>query len=197
MSGKYAFFGRCLDRCESPIERHFLAALVVLADTTFEPFDAAPKIACDSTGVELGQQVPCGAYRIDFTLTLPGAPKAFAIELDGYAFHGSTPEQFERDAAKHRALVAAGWTLLRFAGREIIRDARGCAQRAMLEAAKLVDAAPSVDVAERIPHTPDATLGPLLDRMRSTDATWEEQVRLATQATDIVRARQGLPGKAG
>jgi very-short-patch-repair endonuclease len=44
------------------------------------------------------------------------------IELDGHAFHEKTKDQAEKDKARERDLMAMGWTLLRFTGREVWRD---------------------------------------------------------------------------
>ena len=36
-----------------------------------------------------------------------------AVEVDGWTWHGD-PSRFQRDRARHNALVLAGWTVLRF-----------------------------------------------------------------------------------
>ena len=112
MSGRYELFGRAIDRCQSPIERTFLIELLFSGKYKFEP--ASDSVAVDDAGIELGQQVAVGDYAIDFTLTRCGSATRFAVELDGHAFHGATPEQFERDSRRQRAITAAGWTFLRF-----------------------------------------------------------------------------------
>jgi very-short-patch-repair endonuclease len=40
------------------------------------------------------------------------------IEVDGRAHH-TTPDRFERDRERQNALVAAGWTVLRFTWRDL------------------------------------------------------------------------------
>lgn len=50
-----------------------------------------------------------GAYRLDFAWP----EMSLAVELDGYATHSST-EAFRADRTRQNALVAAGWTVLRF-----------------------------------------------------------------------------------
>ena len=42
-----------------------------------------------------------------------------AIEIDGWAWH-SDPERFQRDRQRQNALVAAGWTVLRFTWADLI-----------------------------------------------------------------------------
>ena len=64
-----------------------------------------------------------GAYRLDLAVEI-GAVR-LDVECDGAAFHVDR----ERDAARDRALQAAGWAVLRFSGREISRDVELCAKR--------------------------------------------------------------------
>ena len=42
-----------------------------------------------------------------------------AIEIDGWAWH-SDPERFQRDRSRQNALVAAGWTVLRFTWADLV-----------------------------------------------------------------------------
>jgi very-short-patch-repair endonuclease len=42
-----------------------------------------------------------------------------AIEADSFAFHGS-PDDLERDCERYDALTAGGWTVLRFAYRQVM-----------------------------------------------------------------------------
>lgn len=61
-------------------------------------------------------------YRVDFLLK----DARLIVELDGHEHH-STPEQLEKDAARQRYLTRAGYTVIRFRGREIYRNPNGCA----------------------------------------------------------------------
>lgn len=169
--------GEAIDRCESPIEQAFLVGLLILGDYTFKPCGPLPTIAKDSTGVELLQQVEVGGYSIDFGLTRAGATTRLAIELDGFVHHGSTPEQFERDKARERALTGLGWTFLRFAGREVRRDPRRCAEEAMLAASRLL-----VGTTE----APKPASHPV-------SLPWAEQLEIARKADASARAKHGLP----
>ena len=63
-------------------------------------------------------------YRLDFA----HLPSKLAVELDGYAYH-SSKEAFVKDRERQRRLTAAGWTFVRFAGKEITDDASGCAHQ--------------------------------------------------------------------
>lgn len=60
-------------------------------------------------------------YRVDFFLK----DARLIIELDGHAYH-STREQLEKDAIRQRYLTRAGYTVIRFTGREIARDVQRC-----------------------------------------------------------------------
>ncbi|MEV1290669.1 DUF559 domain-containing protein [Pseudonocardia sp. NPDC049635] len=60
--------------------------------------------------------LPCDPWTIDL-----GFPAArLAVEVDGWAFH-SDAERFRRDRHKQNALVAAGWTVLRFTWHDLDR----------------------------------------------------------------------------
>ena len=64
-----------------------------------------------------------GRYRVDFILK----DARIIIELDGHEYH-STPEQLENDAIRQRYLTRAGYSVIRFTGREINRDAVSCVE---------------------------------------------------------------------
>jgi very-short-patch-repair endonuclease len=194
--GKYEKFGRAADRCDSPIERLFLTGMLFLAETSFEPSDRVPTIAVDSRGIEFGQQAPQGSRRIDFTLTRMGVDQRFAVELDGYIHHGATPAQFERDAIRQRELAAAGWIVMRFAGIEVIRDPRGCAEKALYEMGRALDGVALDGPPPRpVPTRPvDPELLELQARLERAERAgdWPEQMRLAVEFQRRVRAAVGL-----
>jgi very-short-patch-repair endonuclease len=58
-----------------------------------------------------------GRYRLDFAYP----DRMVAAEVDGYAWHHS-PEQVERDTARRNRLQAAGWTVLVYTWRQVIRE---------------------------------------------------------------------------
>jgi len=60
-------------------------------------------------------------YRVDFLLK----DARLVIELDGHEYH-STREQLEKDAIRQRYLSRAGYSVIRFTGREIHRDVQCC-----------------------------------------------------------------------
>jgi len=53
---------------------------------------------------------------------------ALIVEVDSHLWHGTTPEQFEREKRRERDLMNDGWQIMRFAGREIIRNPERCAE---------------------------------------------------------------------
>jgi len=119
--------------CESPIEQQFLLALERhprrLRDARAEC--RANEIGRFAIGCGLRilalVQEPQGNYRTDFAFRLdePGLELAFDVELDGLDYH-SDAQAFLHDRIRDRQLVAAGWTVLRFAGTEVVRNASGC-----------------------------------------------------------------------
>ena len=70
-----------------------------------------------------GDKEKHGRYRVDFILK----DVRLIIELDGHAYH-SSPEQLEKDAIRQRYLTRAGYTVIRFTGREVNRDAASCVE---------------------------------------------------------------------
>jgi len=60
-------------------------------------------------------------YRVDFLMK----DARLIVELDGHDSH-STKEQLEKDAIRQRYLTRAGYSVIRFTGREIVRNASQC-----------------------------------------------------------------------
>jgi len=60
-------------------------------------------------------------YRVDFIFM----DARLIIELDGHDYH-STPEQLENDSKRQRYLSRSGFTVIRFTGREIVKDCASC-----------------------------------------------------------------------
>jgi very-short-patch-repair endonuclease len=73
----------------------------------------------------LVQQYKASWYRIDFAI-----PRyRIGIELDGFQSHSSTVD-IANDRARERALMKAGWRIIRFGGLEVHRDPDGCVREA-------------------------------------------------------------------
>lgn len=100
--------------CESPIERIMLAILIPQEMNRYAvhscEFRAPPVIVPQHNILN---------YRVDFALIGGANDLRIAVECDGHDFHERTKEQARRDRSRDRALSAAGWTVLRFTGREI------------------------------------------------------------------------------
>lgn len=79
-----------------------------------------------------------GPYKLDFAVWNESNPSwRVAVECDGHEFHEKTKDQAARDRSRERDLVFEGWTVLRFTGREIHRDANRCAQDVMRQCLRL------------------------------------------------------------
>lgn len=97
---------------ESPIERSF-----------WEQHKALKLPALE--GLVPQHKVMGGKYRLDFAIP----EQRVAIELDGYEYH-SSKDAFVNDRARQRALEAAGWRVIRFAGSEVHSNAAECVRQA-------------------------------------------------------------------
>lgn len=143
-------WARYAGSCESEIEKLFLAGLIGAAivempqrTMIIRPHNGQsldlniPKCAPSASYAVLAIQPKIGNYRVDFALGCHdcGIPVMVAIECDGHDFHERTKEQAERDRSRDRYLTGDGFLVLRFTGREIWRDARGCAAQVL----KIID----------------------------------------------------------
>ena len=95
-----------LARCGSPAEEAMVAGFIL-------------------AGLTPGQQHQIGAHRVDFAFL----NELLVVEVDGHAWHEKTQEQVQRDKARDRDLVGAGWCVVRFTAREVFADAVGCARQ--------------------------------------------------------------------
>ncbi len=98
-------------KSESPIETE-------LSDAIASWIDAHDADATIKT------QEPIGPFRADILIESRG--RRLVVEADGAAFHNSE-DQVERDKRRDRYCVLHNIAVMRFTGREIVRDARGCA----------------------------------------------------------------------
>jgi very-short-patch-repair endonuclease len=116
-------------RCESPIEELFAAAIVLHASgarimgvdliLTEGAFDRDTR-STQAPGTNVYFQADIGAYRVDFLFDdlHDGKRRLLVVELDGHDWHERTKSQATRDKKRDRALVAAGYRILRFTGSE-------------------------------------------------------------------------------
>lgn len=113
-----------LDKCESPIERLFLATYEFMARAHAFPEGK------DLT-IRLEQQVTRGNYRLDFLCSVldpAGERKYLAVELDGHDFHERTKEQAARDKKRDRMILSADIPTMRFTGSEVWGNPFACVE---------------------------------------------------------------------
>jgi very-short-patch-repair endonuclease len=75
-------------------------------------------------------KIEAKTYYLDFLLALllPNDKSVqIAIECDGHDFHEKTKQQARADKQRERALIKAGYTVVRFTGSEIYADPHKCA----------------------------------------------------------------------
>jgi very-short-patch-repair endonuclease len=171
------YFGGCIGRCLSPIEQHFLSALFFMTDNAWAPSVYSPTIAFDlHSSISLQVQVPVEQYKVDFVM-VTRYKRRFAIEIDGYTYHGATPKQFSEDSARQRFITGLGYTFLRFSGQEVESD-------------------PVKVAREALKHVRDASLAGAQAKKERLDAfgamPWEKQIEILARATSRARADQGL-----
>jgi very-short-patch-repair endonuclease len=73
-------------------------------------------------GAEMNRPIDLGSLVIEADAVWAGS--RVLVELDGYAFH-RTPAAFERDRARDRAAVAAGWRVIRITWKQLAEDPAG------------------------------------------------------------------------
>jgi very-short-patch-repair endonuclease len=124
--------------CESPIEKLF-AASVVLQFHAASLFDVRLIFGSDFNGERGAAPIDCtfvypqaqiGAYRVDFLFDdfHENKRRLIIVELDGHDWHERTKAQATRDKKRDRALVTAGYRVLRFTGSEIYASPGECLQ---------------------------------------------------------------------
>jgi len=125
--------------CDSPIERLMLAALI---ECRFNTVKSRAGIGVTTLFQQARVATDDGTYKIDFALVrpLPSRSIRLAVELDGYEFHHATRQLVDRDNRRTRALAKRGWTVVRYSGSEITKDAGRCALDAAAIVIDLLDA---------------------------------------------------------
>ncbi|MBY8333133.1 endonuclease domain-containing protein [Qipengyuania pacifica] len=100
-----------LDLTDTPIEHLLLSAII-------------DWLSHEASQAEVITQAAIGPYRADILLKDGG--RSLVIEADGAAYHNSD-EAIQRDKRRDRYCVIHGYAVMRFTGREIHSDPRGCA----------------------------------------------------------------------
>jgi hypothetical protein len=115
---------------ESPIEVMLLAELyrrqliTEMVDGCGVDNPSNLKGLCLGLSTQVEVTTDAGIFRIDVVVDALGV--RVGVECDGAEFHRGR-DRVERDAARDAALRRSGWTIVRFTGSEIYRDAPACA----------------------------------------------------------------------
>lgn len=135
-----------MEMVESPIEERFLQALMSEApewDKQIHVLECPEEIQNLSYNTyknfteptllvrpQLEFKINNSLYRVDFAIatSVLGEPRRVIVECDGHDFHERTKEQAAYDKKRDRDFLAYGYTVLRFTGTEIYKNARECAQ---------------------------------------------------------------------
>ena len=154
-----------------------LSALFFMTDNSFMMCPGTPTIAFDTkSGLRLMTQVSVEQYKIDFVM-MTRHGRRFAIEIDGYTYHGATPEQFTYDSARQRFITERGYTFIRFSGQEVVRDPIRVAREALRQVreASIDSAHVKQDLFDQIDALPR-----------------EDQVALARRLDNRLKTKMGL-----
>ena len=116
---------------ESPIEAMFGAGVVLFGNDGYNDiqFSFSPETRFDPDwGTNFAPQVTVAEYRADFLFKVcfEGSFRMLAVECDGHDYHERTADQAARDRSRDRRLLTNGVHVLRFTGREIVRDIEAC-----------------------------------------------------------------------
>lgn len=94
---------RIVEEAESPVEEMMALGLAWFGDS-----------------YDVTAQERVGERRVDFVLRFKDS--TLAVEVDGHDFHERTKEQAQRDKARDRALLLAGYPVIRFTGSEVYEN---------------------------------------------------------------------------
>lgn len=121
---------------KSPIERLFFLAISLQCDMKVSWFRivAAGSKEHDNEDLQFGWQVDIDGWRVDYlfqVLSDAGVTSKLIVECDGHDFHERTKEQAQRDRERDRRMQENGYTIFRFTGSELHRNAFGCARQVL------------------------------------------------------------------
>ncbi|MBL8766474.1 MAG: hypothetical protein JNL94_03860, partial [Planctomycetes bacterium] len=169
------------DACESPFERHVLAALV-------------------AKGHEVDAQVGCSGYRIDLAIKDPAHPGRYVlgIECDGAFYHRAATAR-DRDRLRADVLRRLGWTLHRVwstdwyadPAKELARIEHALAAALAARPAASTASSPSVEAS---PTTSDGATAPVAPR---DPAEPTEPVAPVAPVAPVTPAAPSAPSVAG
>lgn len=143
---------------DSPIERMFFSALkyqvwrnvseytrlVVVTSEEDEALSKSFEHNIDNPTLIVRPQAQLSGWRVDFLIhaydfARLGGPKGWRkliVECDGHDYHERTKEQAAKDRSRDRQVQLNDYSVLRFTGSEIYKDAWGCAEQVTYWAVK-------------------------------------------------------------
>jgi very-short-patch-repair endonuclease len=145
-------------RGDSPIEKLFFTALqyqvwrnvseysrfVVVDTAEDETLSKGWQHNIDVPSLIIRPQAQLEGWRVDFLIhaydfARKGGPKGWRrliVECDGHDFHERTKQQAAKDRSRDRHVQLSDYSVLRFTGSEIYKDAWGCADQVIFWAVK-------------------------------------------------------------
>lgn len=145
-------------RGSSPIEKLFFAALQyqvwrnvseytrfdVVDTEEFETLAKGYQHNIDQPTLIIRPQAQLEGWRVDFLIhaydfARKGGPQGWRkliVECDGHDYHERTKEQAAKDRSRDREVQLRDYSVLRFTGSEIYKDAWGCAEQVTYWAVK-------------------------------------------------------------
>lgn len=84
------------------------------------PFESALRACAIDAGLDVVVQFRVEAAGLVLHPDLANPLLAIALEAESWEFHGRQRADFDRDCRRYNALVAAGWTVLRFTWPEVM-----------------------------------------------------------------------------
>lgn len=121
-----------IDATESPIEALLYKAILMAGMLQATFLNVRSRETESVFDLSMLTQQSVEGYRVDFMFlakTVKGRIGRLAVECDGHAYHERTKEQAAKDRARDRRLQELGFTVYRFTGSEIYRDAFKCARQ--------------------------------------------------------------------
>ncbi len=120
----------------SPPEQLFIAAWLHAAYDPIKyglhPQKKIGKYFSDFTVSGLDHFVNHGHFNVQHLEVISTLLPRYAIEIDGFEWHDRTPEQAEYERKRARFIQSQGYTVLRFAAREVLRDPNECVREVSL-----------------------------------------------------------------
>jgi len=118
----------------TPIERLFFKALCLhgTLETTFLNLKIGFDNLAPFSDLGIEGQHDIDGWRVDFLFRVVsehGVVSHLVVECDGHDYHERTKEQAQRDRERDRRMQEKGYTIYRFTGSELHRDAFGCARQ--------------------------------------------------------------------